>query len=59
MADPVIPPMLWRRLRELEAAAHTGRVVLVLDMKQGDVVSGNIEAPANVVIESPPVVGHP
>lgn len=52
--DAPVPRALWRRLLELQRSEYTGRIILILDMKQGHAISGSIEAPLNVVIESPP-----
>lgn len=55
--DAPVPDLVWERLRrmlaEIKAGRRSGPVVMVLNVKRGDVVDGYVLAP-----EAQPVV-HP
>lgn len=54
MPDPVLPPALWRQLRANLATGASGRVALLLDVKAGRVVTGEILwAPVIAPLASP------
>lgn len=58
MPDPVLPPALWRQLRANLATGTSGRVALLLDVKAGRVVTGEILwAPVIAPLASPEVAG--